>query len=305
MPVRLRIILRIWVVTQCDASRASVGAVLRQDRPIAFHSQALKGKNLLMSTYEKEMLALVIAVRKWKHYLLGRKFIVRTDQKSLQYLWSQKIATEAQQKWLYKLMGLDFSIEYKKGSENKVVALYLGRDEVLKGLKDNIKLAQNKMKKRYDLKHRDKVFEVGSWVYVQLQPYRQISVSLRQNAKLAPRYYGPFRILECIGQVAYKLELPATSRIHPVFHVSKLKEKLGARISSQPQLPITIGEQEELGARLLAILDRQVRRNKTEVLIHWQGLPTSDATWEDLEAMKIQFPQYTLEDKGLFKKGGV
>jgi hypothetical protein len=85
-----------------------------------------KGKNLLMSTYEKEMLALVIAVRKWKHYLLGRKFIVRTDQKSLQYLWSQKIATEAQQKWLYKLMGLDFSIEYKKGSENKVVALYLG-----------------------------------------------------------------------------------------------------------------------------------------------------------------------------------
>ncbi|GMY29210.1 Transposon Tf2-12 polyprotein [Fagus crenata] len=168
-------------------------------------------------------------------------------------------------------------LQYVPGTA-KVAAVeeeLMQRDEVLKGLKDNIKLAQNKMKKRYDLKHRDKVFEVGSWVYVRLQPYRQISVSLRRNAKLAPRYYGLFCILERIGQVAYRLELPATSRIHL------------------------------LGARPLAVLDRRVQRNKTEVLIHWQGLPTSDATWEDLEAMKIQFPQYTLEDKGPFKKGGV
>jgi hypothetical protein len=100
-------------VVECDASGSGIGAVLRQDLPIAFHSQALHGKNLLMSTYEKEMLALVMAVLKWKHYLLGRKFVVRTDQRSLQYLWSQKIATEAQQMWLYKLMGFDFSIEYK------------------------------------------------------------------------------------------------------------------------------------------------------------------------------------------------
>jgi hypothetical protein len=65
-----------------------VGAVLSQERLIAFHSQALHGKNLSLSTYEKEMLALVIAVKRWQHYLLGRKFVVKTDQKSLQYLWS-------------------------------------------------------------------------------------------------------------------------------------------------------------------------------------------------------------------------
>ena len=117
-------------IVECNASGTGIGAVLRQERPIAFHSQALHGKNLLLSTYGKEMLALVMAVRKWRHYLLGRKFLVRTDQKSLQYLCSQQITTEAQQKWLHKLMGFDFSIVYKRGCENQVADALSRRDEV-------------------------------------------------------------------------------------------------------------------------------------------------------------------------------
>lgn len=93
---------------------------MQEGRPLAYLSQGLKGKSLYLSTYEKELLALVMAVMKWRHYLLEHTFVIRTDQQALKYLLEQKIGTPAQQKWISKLLGYDFSVEYKRGRENRV-----------------------------------------------------------------------------------------------------------------------------------------------------------------------------------------
>ena len=61
------------------------------------------------------MLALILVIQNWRPYLLGRKLIVKTDHRSLKYLWEQKITTSTQGNWLAKLTGFDFVIEYKKG----------------------------------------------------------------------------------------------------------------------------------------------------------------------------------------------
>lgn len=106
---------------ETDASAMGIGAVLMQKgRPLAFLSKGLAGKHQHFSTYEKELLAIVLATKKWYTYLQGNHFIIKTDHQSLKYLLEQKLSTLLQQKWLAKLMGLDYEIVYKKGVENKV-----------------------------------------------------------------------------------------------------------------------------------------------------------------------------------------
>ena len=74
-------------------------------------------------------------------------------------------------------------------------------------------------------------------VFLRLQPYKQSSLKLKGCHQLAPKFYGPYRILQNIGPVASKLELPPSSRIHPIFHVSYLKKVLGTNIKGQTILP--------------------------------------------------------------------
>lgn len=117
-------------VIECDASGIGIGAVLMQNKHlIAFLSKALKRKAIHMSTYENELFALVMAIQKWRPYLLGQPFVVRTDQQSLKFLLEQKVGTHFQQKWVTKLLGYDFIVEYKKGVDNRVADALSRRED--------------------------------------------------------------------------------------------------------------------------------------------------------------------------------
>lgn len=91
---------------------------MQEGHPISYLSKALSPKNKALSTYEKECMAILLAVERWRSYLLGQEFIIRTDHKSLSYLTEQKATTQLQQKALLKLMDQNFRIQYKKGITN-------------------------------------------------------------------------------------------------------------------------------------------------------------------------------------------
>ena len=100
--------------------------LMQEGHPLAYISKALSLRHQGLSVYEKELLAIVFAVKKWHHYLHGRHFVIRTDHHSLKYLLQQRITFPGQHTWLTKLMGYDYEINYKRGREN-VVADALSR----------------------------------------------------------------------------------------------------------------------------------------------------------------------------------
>lgn len=108
-------------VVETDASGFGLGAVLMQhDRPIAFYSKLLGPKAQQKSIYEKELMAICFAMQKWRCYLLGRHFVVRTDQQSLRYILQQREIGNEYQRWLSKLMSYSFEVHYKPGKANLV-----------------------------------------------------------------------------------------------------------------------------------------------------------------------------------------
>ncbi|XP_047979196.1 uncharacterized protein LOC125221113 [Salvia hispanica] len=119
-------------IIECDASGCGLGAVLMQERqPVAYFSKTLSPRWLAKSAYEKELMALVLAIHHWRPYLLGRRFVVHTDQRSLRQLLAHPLATPAQQNWAAKLLGYDFSIVYKEGRLNKAADALSRRDKAL------------------------------------------------------------------------------------------------------------------------------------------------------------------------------
>jgi hypothetical protein len=106
-------------IVETDACDTGIGAVLMQDgHPLSFLSKSLSVQHRALSIYEKEFLALIMAVERWRPYLQHGEFLIKTDHHSLMYLEEQSLQSPMQRKAMARLMGLQFRILYKKGAEN-------------------------------------------------------------------------------------------------------------------------------------------------------------------------------------------
>ena len=104
-----------------DASGQAIGGVLSQEgKPISFESRKLRDHELYYPTHDLELLAIVHALKIWCHYLLGNHFSIKTDHKSLKWIFTQPDLNMRQRQWMELLQEYNFTIKYQPGKENTV-----------------------------------------------------------------------------------------------------------------------------------------------------------------------------------------
>ena len=168
------------------------------------------------------------------------------------------------------------------------------REAAIKLIQFHLMRAQHRMKQQEDKRRTDRQFQVGDYVYLKLQPYRQKTVARRICLKLSAKYYGPYKVIARVGSVAYTLELPPDAKVHSTFHVSQLKKHVGTALT-QYQLPLMDAEG-VIAKEPVAILDRRMNKKRgrlcTEVLVKWSNCFPEDATWENFYDLQKTYPSF-------------
>ncbi|GKC63875.1 putative reverse transcriptase domain-containing protein [Tanacetum coccineum] len=161
-------------------------------------------------------------------------------------------------------------------------------------IKENLKAARNRQKSYADNRRKPLEFEVGDRVLLKVSPWKCV-IHFGKKGKLAPRYVGPFEILERIGPVAYRLRLPEElCSVHDTFHVSNLKKCLADANLHVPLDEIKIDKTLRFVEEPVEIMDREVRSLKRSkislVKVHWNSKRGPEFTWEREDHMKSKYP---------------
>lgn len=174
---------------------------------------------------------------------------------------------------------------------------YQAQTEILRA---QLTRAQQRMKSYADKNRVDREFNVGDQVLLKLQPYAQQSVVNRPYPKLSYKYFGPYTVLERIGKVAYKLQLPDSAQVHPVFHVSQLKNFTPNYTPVYTELPSAPNLSTATPIPVSILQRRLVRKGNSaapQILVKWAHLPEEMATWEDYYVLKQKYPAAPIWDE--------
>ncbi|GKC41265.1 putative reverse transcriptase domain-containing protein [Tanacetum coccineum] len=161
-------------------------------------------------------------------------------------------------------------------------------------IKERLKTARSRQKSYADKRRKPLEFQVGDRVLLKVSPWKGV-VRFGKKGKLAPRYVGPFEIVECVGPVAYRLKLPQElSCVHDTFHVSNLKKCLAEPDVQVPLDEIEIDENLRFVEEPIEIVERDVKKLKRRriplVKVRWNSRQGAEYTWEREDQFRKKYP---------------
>jgi hypothetical protein len=234
--------------------------------------------------------------KKWKEWLPAAEFWYNTS------LHSSLRRSPFEVLYGHKPRSLGLSIT---NAVPTLVADWLQECSVMQELvRQHLVRAQTRMKNQADKHRSERQFEVNDWVYLKLQSYVQASVMPHAHQKLSFKYFGPYQVTNRVDQVAYRLKLPPSSRIHPVIHVSQLKLANGYKGLDALPIPTDIPE---FSIPMQVLQSRGISKGQhlvQQVSVTWSSLLDELATWDDQEALRQRFPLAPAWGQAGFPGGG-
>ncbi|GKC91393.1 putative reverse transcriptase domain-containing protein [Tanacetum coccineum] len=161
-------------------------------------------------------------------------------------------------------------------------------------IKQRMQVTRDRQKSYADLKRKPMEFQVGDKVMLKVSPWKGV-VRFGKRGKLNPRYVGPFKVLEKVGSVAYKLELPKElSRVHNTFHVSNLKKCYADEPLAIPLDGLHFDDKLQFVEEPVEIMDREVKRLKRSririIKVRWNSRRGPEFTWEREDQFRKKYP---------------
>ncbi|GKC01568.1 putative reverse transcriptase domain-containing protein [Tanacetum coccineum] len=161
-------------------------------------------------------------------------------------------------------------------------------------IKSRIQAARDRQKSYANIRRKPMVFQVGDKVMLKVSPWKGV-VRFGKRGKLNPRYVGPFKVIERVGTVAYKLELPQQlSRVHNTFHVSNLKKCLSDESLVIPLEELRVDDKLHFVEEPVEVMDREIKQLKRSripiIKVRWNSKRGPEFTWEREDQFKQKYP---------------